>query len=269
MFDRLRRRLRRRPLVSRATRKALTVAVLGAVVLAGLGASVVWDRGRAGMRPGTAVIVDQVRLTDPNPELIDRLNGTLASAGYDVTYVPADEVTVGFYRSLGRQGYELIILRTHATASNASGQITGPPKLFTSEAADTGSLAYMSERTLGQVGIVQLESGWGDLSHTRYWSVTPGLIQEGMEGRFGGATVLAMGCETMANDALAEAFYRRGAGRVVGWTESVTSAHNDAATQVLVQELVTKESRELAVESAFRRVDRDARYGGRLAYYSA
>ncbi len=84
----------------------LAVAVGGALLLAG--------RGDSPSRPFTAAIVDQLSLTQPNPEFIGQARGLLAQAGYLVDYYPGEQVTVDFYRDLPTRNYDLIILRVHS-----------------------------------------------------------------------------------------------------------------------------------------------------------
>ena len=60
-----------------------------------------------------AVVVDQLALTEPNAAFVANVTGMLGQAGYEVDYVPGEEVTVDFYRDLPTRGYELLVLRVH------------------------------------------------------------------------------------------------------------------------------------------------------------
>ena len=69
----------------------------------------------------TAVIVDQLELTVPNPEFVSNVTGLLEDSGYVVDYIPGAGVTVDLYRELPTRDYELIILRVHSTAEISRG----------------------------------------------------------------------------------------------------------------------------------------------------
>ncbi len=64
-----------------------------------------------------AVIIDQLAITDPDPDFISSAATQLKSAGYKVDYYRPDEVTVELYRDLPSRGYKVIIIRSHATSS--------------------------------------------------------------------------------------------------------------------------------------------------------
>ena len=67
------------------------------------------DGGCTGTR--TAVIIDQLSLTFPNEAFVEAATDILDQAGYEVNYVPGEDVTVGFYRDLPAGGYDIIVLR--------------------------------------------------------------------------------------------------------------------------------------------------------------
>ena len=75
-----------------------------------------------------AVIVDQLSLTQPNPEFISDARGTLAAAGYTVEYIPGEDVTVDIYRSLPDRDYDLVLLRVHAGITTEVNEATGDMK---------------------------------------------------------------------------------------------------------------------------------------------
>ena len=49
------------------------------------------------------LIVDQLGQTSPNPTFVNEAGTLLAQAGYRVYYTPYQNVTVDFYRELGRR----------------------------------------------------------------------------------------------------------------------------------------------------------------------
>src|SRR3972149_8656122 len=86
------------------------VVALALVALAGAGAPLA---GGGGSETATksAAIVDQLSLTQPNPEFVSSARGILAEAGYGVDYFPGEQGTVDLYRTLPERHYDLIILR--------------------------------------------------------------------------------------------------------------------------------------------------------------
>lgn len=110
----------------------LTIALVGVVGLAG-------DR----IWPGSpqAVIVDQLSLTAPNPGFAGRVTILLERFGYEVTYVPGEEVTVPFFKALPARGDALVILRAHSARialpdSGNTTQKTDEVALFTGQVID-------------------------------------------------------------------------------------------------------------------------------------
>src|SRR3990170_1695590 len=88
------------------------VAVAAAVLMGGLWlADLITGSGPAGP---SAVIVDQLSLTYPNPAFAEAATETLEEAGHRVEYFAGEQVTVDLYRSLPRRGYDLILLRAHS-----------------------------------------------------------------------------------------------------------------------------------------------------------
>ena len=142
-----------------------------------------------------AVILDQLSLTQPNPDFISQVRGTLAAAGYTVEYIAGEDVTVDIYRSLPDRGYDLVILRVHA-----------------------GITTEVNE-----------------------------AIDDSMQGDFGGALILMMGCDGLRSQRTAEAFLNRGASAFVSWSKPISASHTDMTTEALLQRLLIDD---LPVEEA-------------------
>ncbi len=77
-------------------------AVGGALLFASLSSG-------GGPRPKTAAIVDQLSLTQPNPDFVSSARDVLARAGYVTDYFRGEQVTVDLYRSLPQRHYDLIV----------------------------------------------------------------------------------------------------------------------------------------------------------------
>ncbi|MEX0785178.1 MAG: hypothetical protein WD939_00935 [Dehalococcoidia bacterium] len=83
--------------------------------------------------PPKAAIVDQLSLTFPNEDFSSEATGLLEAAGYEVEYIPGEQVTVDFYRTLPQRDYDFVLLRSHAGRYESNGVQTEDAPLFTSE----------------------------------------------------------------------------------------------------------------------------------------
>ena len=220
---------------------------------------------RSGESVPRALIVDQLDQTFPNPDFVKEAGTLLEGAGYDVRYTPGGRVTVDFYRKLGGDDYDLIILRSHSARlrDRATQQLTDVAVLFTSEPfVDT---RYISDQMAGRLGPAFYYDG-GE----KYFGVHPAFIRSGVQGGFGGATVILMGCDALRSDAIASAFVDRGAKAVIGWNGPVSADHTDQATEHLLQHLVVdKLGVQEAVAKTMSEVAADPSSGSELRYYPA
>ena len=213
--------------------------------------------------PKTAVIVDQLGLTYPNPAFAQAATAILEQAGYVVTYVPGEQVTVDFYRTLAAGDYDLVILRIHsaiiAEVDTRTGQRTEVEYvgLFTGEPYDEtkrfGEWAYYVGRAVYHEGAAPL------------FGIVPAFIEDKMLGEFDGTLIVMMGCHGMLSDVVGQAFLDRGASAFVGWDEAVSASHTDAATQYLLEQLFI-EGRALdeAVARTRAEIGPDPAYGAEL-----
>ena len=217
-------------------------------------------------RPLTAVIVDQLALTYPNPEFVEEATQTLRDAGYAVDYVPGEDVTVDFYRDLPSQGYDMVVLRIHAARhqNNQSGTEILLPELFTAEPYSLTEHTW--EREQGYLGSVAYYEG----DEETFFGIGPAFVAARMRGNFDGATVVMMGCNGLISDQMAAAFIRRGAGAFVSWDDLVSAAHTDAATLSLLGHMFGDElSPGDAAVATMNDVGPDPYYGSVLLSYSA
>jgi hypothetical protein len=210
------------------------VALLCIGLVAGLLLSGVFS-GTSGPRPKTAVIVDQLSLTFPNPSFAETATDILEQAGYEVDYYPGEEVTVEFYRNLPTHGYGLIVLRVHSGLTREiSGEEATPREyvsLFTGEPFTEGQ--YHTEIGGGRVGVAAYYEGGPQV-----FGISPKFIESSMKGRFDDTTVILMGCDGLKSHQTGEAFLDKGARAFVSWSGPVSATHTDAATERLLEKLV-------------------------------
>ena len=217
-----------------------------------------------------AALVDQVALTHPNPEFIDQALAYLREAGFSVDVYQGEEITVEFYRTLPTHGYELILLRTHATNTFDETQPDGtmilhprgPVVLLTSE--PYAENRYVREQLTDRVGRAR---GLHRDNSPLYFAIRPGFVSRDMRGYFEGALIIIGGCRSLGAGDLAEAFFERGASAVVGWNDWVDLSHNDQALLHLLRGLTTdKLALGQAVRKAMDEVGPDPFYESTLIY---
>ena len=239
----------------------LSVSLAAGLLLSGLTAC-----GPSG--PKTAVIVDQLSLTFPNPAFAETATDMLEQAGYAVDYYSGEAVTVDLYRDLPKHDYELIILRVHSgivrqidprseekTVMEYVGLFTGEPY---------SDATYGGREGAGRIGLAVARDYHGG----QYFGVTPYFIEFTMEGRFDKATIILMGCDGLRSDRTAESFVERGAETFVSWDGKVSASHTDAATERLLQHLLTDGlTIQEAVTETMAEVGPDPEYDSTLLVY--
>jgi hypothetical protein len=226
--------------------------------------------GDSSSGPKRAVIVDQLSLTQPNPDFVSNVRNTLSGAGYEVDYFPGEQVTVELYRTLPKQHYDLVILRVHAGITQeidaSSGQTTPTEyvSLFTGEAYDESK--YSASERVGHLGRATYNS---DPAGEALFAIGPRFVEESMTGRFDGATVIMMGCDGLRSQRTGQAFLNKGASAFVSWSSQVSAPHTDAATEKLLQHLVIENKpAQAAVNETAAEVGRDPAFGAELRLLS-
>ena len=190
----------------------------------------------SGPGPKTAAIVDQLSLTQPNPDFAESATNILEQAGYRVDYFPGEEVTVDFYRDLPTHDYGLIILRVHAGISEETDLITGEKtkreyvSLFTGEPYRKGK--YPQEE-IGRLGKAEYYEGAPPL-----FGIGPDFITHSMRGSFDETLIIMMGCDGLRSQTTAQAFLDKGASAFVSWSRTVSASHTDTATERLLRKLL-------------------------------
>ena len=226
----------------RAQRSWLRPAVVVLVGVASLGAVLAALLAFGGLNasdspgPKTAAIVDQLSLTQPNPDFAASATDLLEQAGYRVDYISGQEVTVDFYRDLPARDYSLVILRVHSGMAEETDIGTGETakreyvSLFTGEPYSQDK--YVQEQ-IGRLGKAEYYEGAPPL-----FGIGPEFIELSMRGRFDGTLIVMMGCDGLRSQTTGQAFLDKGASAFVSWSRSVSASHTDAATLRLLEKLV-------------------------------
>jgi hypothetical protein len=238
--------------------------VVAVAVLAG-GLSLAWFETRSPTAPAgpRVVIIDELSVTDPNPDFVAGTTSLFKERGFSVDYFNGTDVTVGLYKHLASHHYRYILIRSHsygersADASTIQLNFVG---VFTAEPY-SGS-KHVTEQRAGQ-----LDEAFFDGASQHYFAINQAFV-EAASGRFDNATVILMGCDGMSSDGLARAFVDRGAAAFVSWDRKVTAAHTDVATRRLLGHmLVDGFTVRDAVTTTMNEVGADPAFHGRLAAY--
>jgi hypothetical protein len=209
-----------------------------------------------------AALVDQIALTNPNPEFTDQALAYLKEAGFSTDVYEGEEITVEFYRTLPTQGYQLILIRSHSTNVLNEKIPGGPVFLFTSEIYDKSR--YVKEQLTNRIG--RARTLYGEDSPL-YFAILSGFVRQDMEGHFNDTLIIIGGCQSLGTTDLAQALLDRGASAVVGWNEWVDLYHNDQALLHLLRGLTTdKLTLEQAVRRTMNEIGPDPAYDSILTY---
>lgn len=225
-----------------------------------------------------AAIVDQVGLTIPDQTFIETATNTLEQAGYKVAYYPGEDVTVEFYRDLLTDGYNVVILRVHSTwfpypqldgswGNTGKQYLLCPITLFTSQPYSKSD--YINEQL--SYSVVEVAGSIEEYVNGKiYFGISPSFVESSAKGNLSNALVIAMGCESLWDTTMAEAFIQKGAKVYIGWTEQVSASYTDQATATLLQHLVTEnQTIRQAVENTMKEVGPDPASNSQLTYYPA
>jgi len=248
----------------------LALAVLVLVLLGGIGGAAALVLGRGGEESAgpKAAIVNQLSLTQPNPDFVSSARSLLAEAGYLVDYFEGEQVTVDLYRSLPQRDYDMVILRVHAgittevDASSGERTETEYVSLFTGEPYTPGK--YPDEE-LNRLGRARYHEGADPL-----FGIGPDFVTDSMEGRFNDTLIVMMGCDGLRSQRTAQAFLDKGAQAFVSWTRPVSASHTDAATERLLERLLIEgQPTSEAVRQTAAELGPDPAYEGELRVLEA
>ena len=78
-----------------------------------------------------------------------------------------------------------------------------------------------------------------------------------MKGKFNDSIILLGGCSTLKNNSMAKVLVERGASKVVGWTDLVSSSDNDSA---MLQILKIMDEEKLSISEATTKVKETFNY---------
>jgi len=212
--------------------------------------------------PRKAALVDQIALTNPDPEFTDQALAYLREAGFSTDVYEGEEITVEFYRALPEKGYQLILIRSHSTNILNENIPGGPVFLFTSEPYDKNK--YVKEQLANRIGRAKILY---DDDSPLYFAIVSGFVRYEMTGRFDDTLIIIGGCQSLGTTDLAQAFLDRGASAVVGWNEWVDLHHNDQALLYLLRGLTAdKLTLEQAVRKTMNEIGPDPAYDSILTY---
>lgn len=170
-----------------------------------------------------AAIVDQLSIHYLNTTFMEKATAFLENAGFEVSYFESEVINVAFYQELFKNNYGIIILRTHSALRYDAPLID----LFTSETYNDKSYSDYRQNGLVTKGEYFFEQG------IYYFAVTPKFVES--FGRFYKSIIIAMGCSTLNNTSLAQAFLNKGAKAFVGWTNIVLPNDTDYETAKFLQ----------------------------------
>ena len=211
-----------------------------------------------------AILIDTVCTSKPNDELLENVTEVLESRGFEVDVYLGENVTVNLMRKLTK-GYKLIIMRVHSSythfprmflPNNTVVLITGEryvkSKYFREEAL---------EMLVASTVVPELRLAYG------YFAITPRFVKA-LNGSFGNAIVIAMGCNTLYTTSMAKAFIDKGAKVYIGWDDYVSAEHMDKALGLLVKLLIVdKITVKNAVDKVNEEIGVDPIYKAKLVYY--
>lgn len=209
--------------------------------------------------PG-AVIIDGLQEKGQSP-FAAQASGLISGFGLKVNYFSGEQVNIDLFRGLPAHGYKVIILRMHSGLLEKEGQLAGKTWLFTNEGYST--LKYVDER---RTEVIVKARAY----ETRPWvfAIGPDFVRDKIEGKFGGAVIIAMGCYSLYFDDLARAFASKGAAAYIGWDGNLSIDHSDQATLELLKSLcVQKTSLNQAFNGVVAKLGADPLFGSRMVSY--
>ncbi len=237
---------------------ATAVAALGLILGSAFWQS--WNRPVLRIDPVPAngvAVLDELSLFYPDTSFISQVKEMVEASGFWLQYYSPDQVTVPLFWALPALGYEVVIIRAHATGWVRSDRVT----IFTGEPYQKGM--YYSEQTQGLVSTAStFDSGQS------YYTVTPKFIGKQTQGTFPGTIIIMMGCTGLKNGQMAGAFTSKGASSYVSWNNQVRGLRTDLAILSLVQGLFQLHlSLGEALARANQQVGQDAALGSELGLY--
>ena len=215
-----------------------------------------------------AAIVDQLHLLEANPDFVIRTTTILESQGFKVDLWQGQQITVDFYQQLPKLGYKLIIFRVHSGLLLAlvHAHEAVPSKtsyLFTGETYTTTK--YITEQLNDKVSNALMSE-----DYPLVFAVNSGFIKDDTEGNFDNTAIIAMGCESLYFNDMAEAFTQKGASVYLGWSDVVSLEHTDNSTLNLLENLFSENTTiEQSMTQTMTEVGYDPYFNSYLKYHPA
>jgi hypothetical protein len=208
--------------------------------------------------PRKAAIIDNLAITNPNPDFKNNVTRILQQANFSYEYYGYESVTVNFYRELPKLGYGLIILRAHSGL--ISGVDSGDACFYTSELiTENAKTQYLYEMGYKLVNSTLPQTG------KNYFGIPPDFVRLNMEGQLRNTVIIAMGCNSLKTETMAKALVDKGARVYIGWDNAVLPSHTDTQTVRLLEMLLLENK---TVEDAVEDTQPDwVMDGSRLRYY--
>jgi len=195
-------------------------------------------------------LLDQLSATLPDQSFIDTIRTELSSAGYSFDYYGPADVNVALFRDLPSKGYNLVIVRSHSA----------PGEIFTAEPYSASS--HVWEQITDQVGR-------GVIDGQSYFTITYQFVRQSMRGSFPDSLILVMGCSSLYETNIAQAFLNRGAAAYVGWDGSVNVVQTDKSAETLLGHLADGKTVRDSVSLTTAQLGSDPVYGGHLSYFDS
>ncbi|SRR6266571_8043 len=159
-----------------------------------------------------------VDMTGTKDESRDYLYNLFSHAG--LSYVSYNSMSIEELKLLTTGSYRFVLLWGHSAINDVA---TSEPY---------SPFYHVSEQLTGQLGKYHVAG-------KDYFSLQPAFVNE-LAGRFQGTVVLLMGCNTMTQTELAQAFVNKGASTVIGWRGLVSLSVADTAVTSLFEKVLTQ-----------------------------
>lgn len=226
--------------------------------------SLLWPQPSNTNKSLRAMIIDTVCISEPNDELIKNITEALKSRGFKVDIYLAQNVTVSLMRRL-TNNYKLIILRVHSSYTHFPRTFLPNNTVVIITGERYANYKYLKEQVLellvASTVVPELGLAYG------YFAITPRFVSS-LNGSFGGAMIIAMGCNTLYTTSMAKAFIDKGAKVYIGWDNYVSAKHMDRALGLLIKLLlIDKMTVKDAIDKVNKEVGPDPVYKAKLVYY--
>lgn len=238
---------------------------LGALAAAALLPAMACSGAKEEEMPPKVVIMDPLSITNPFSKNMDNAAQTLKDHGYGIAYIPPNppyNVEHDIFRDLPQSDAEIIIIRAHSSDVTFSGNVVVNNEIGLFMSQEYIPSLYVEEQRANEIFPARFNDGRPGV----YFSFGSKFVEDVMRGKFDdGTKIIVMGCNSLGNTTLADAFFEKGIDTYFGWKGSVTAEHTDKATEALINHLIVDgmDSKQ-AVEATNQEIGPDPYFGGRL-----